>query len=68
MKPDIYHDLIIAYKEMCDDVIINTPEYCKGDQEILSSSMNIRGYSYSRGCSNGDCSIQYNGGLKTQMI
>lgn len=68
IKPHVYQDLIALYKASCDDIIINKPEYCKGDQEILSSAVNILGLSYSRGSTLGDCSVQYNGGMKTQLV
>lgn len=65
IKPQIYSDLIKVYREMCDDVIINEPKYCKGDQEILSSAVNILGLSYD--LMGEDCSVQYAGGSKTKM-
>ena len=66
MRPSIYSDLIKIYREMSDDVIINHPKYCKGDQVILSSAMNVLGLSYSRLPE--ECSKQYNGGLKQNML
>lgn len=66
IKPNIYNKLINTYMKMCEDIIINVPHYCKGDQEILSSAMNILGLSYS--VSQEDYSIQYNGKLKQKMI
>jgi len=66
MRPRIYSNLINTYLKMCEDIIINKPHYCKGDQEILSSAMNILGLSYSVGPEN--YSKQYNGKLKQIMF
>lgn len=66
IKPQFYASLMKSYNEMCFDIMLNKPNFCKGDQEVLSSAVDILGLRYSP--VGYECSMQYNGRLKTKIV
>jgi len=67
INPQVYSELIDCYYNMCLDVMLNKPEYCKGDQEILSAAIDVLGLSYAP-YAGLPCSVQFNGGQKLRMV